>query len=73
MITAIKREQRQISAGQVDPNFQYAGMWCWYAYQGGHNCASWAEEKLGLAGVGSGYSVFDSSKTGSPAFCVVNN
>jgi hypothetical protein len=42
--------------------FQYAGMWCMYSYRGGHNCTTWAEEKLEKAGIGSGVILTDSSK-----------
>lgn len=45
-----------------EKNFQYAGMWCFYSYRGGHNCTTWAEEKLGKAGVGNGIILMDSSK-----------
>lgn len=47
MIQNIKNEQMNNNPKE----FQYAGNWCFYNYQGGHNCTTWAEEKLGLAGV----------------------
>jgi hypothetical protein len=62
MIKAIKEEKGAIDMRQIDSQFQYAGQWCFYSYQGGHNCTTWAEEKLAIARVGNGILWTDSSK-----------
>jgi hypothetical protein len=61
MIDDIKQEQFNIEIGENIGNFQYAGEWCIYSYKGGHNCISWAEEKLNIIGIGK-YLITDSSK-----------
>lgn len=61
MIQNIKEEQRQILANQISPDFQYAGKWCFYSYDQGHNCTTWAEEKLDIIGLGQ-WKISDSSK-----------
>lgn len=62
MIDAVKTEHERIASGEISPDFQYAGYWCWYSFEYGHNCTTWAEEKLALAGVGSGKKFLDSIK-----------
>jgi len=61
MIQNIKQEQSDVNQGVNPANFQYAGQWCWYSYKGGHNCTTWAEEKLNIIGIGKSL-VTDSSK-----------
>jgi hypothetical protein len=61
MIQNIKQEQQDVNEGRNSANFQYAGNWCWSNYKGGHNCTTWAEEKLNIIGIGQ-YLVTDSSK-----------
>jgi len=61
MIQDIKQEKQNIDSGQIAPDFQYAGEWCLYSYQGGHNCTTWAEKKLDIIGAGR-HLITDSSK-----------
>ncbi len=63
MITNIKNEECEINTGKKISKFQYAGNYCLYSYKGGHNCTSWAEEKLALVEVGNGFLPADSSKS----------
>ena len=51
MILNIKNERDKIESGEKDAKFQYAGNKCFYSYNGGHNCTSWAEEKLKIVGL----------------------
>ncbi len=51
MTDAIEVEQKQIDEGERTAHFQYFGNWTILNYKGGHNCATWACEKLELAGI----------------------
>lgn len=62
MIKDIKEESQRCDNREQDAEFQYAGKWCLYSYNGGHNCTTWAEEKLAIAGVGNGIIKLDSIK-----------
>lgn len=62
MIENIKQEKESIENSQKEADFQYAGNWCFYSYKGGHNCTTWAEEKLAIAGIGNNFIITDSSK-----------
>jgi hypothetical protein len=69
MIQNIKAEFNDTTArDRASGRFQYAGNWCFYNYNGGHNCTTWAEEKLNLIGLGC-YLITDSSKA-SPSLHV---
>jgi hypothetical protein len=61
MIENIKQEAANIDERFLKPDFQYAGKWCFYSYEGGHNCTTWAEEKLDIVGIGK-HLITDSSK-----------
>lgn len=51
MTDAIEKERKEIESGEKISNFQYFGNWTVFNYNGGHNCATWASEKLDLAGI----------------------
>ena len=51
MIRAIKREK--LEADHLAKDYQYAGRYRWVGGNGGHNCVTWAEEKLAIAEINS--------------------